>query len=356
MSYFVFNKEKDYRRGYQENCIIERNGLVLKAGEHRGMFISRLLDSRDASTVWGRMVMQIRAPLETSVQISYYTADTDEIPVDGRFRKIQAVIQDPDLSGEEKCTCFQKYKRKTTLHPEDQLLYELKGRYLWFSLQFYGMGQEETGIQDIQVFFPKENWISNLPELYQRDMGQGDFLERFLAVFQAEDEAVEKRIRTSAAMLDMDVAERKFMEWLASWIHIEECYIWRDDQLRTLLKDAGKWFSRRGTAGSLVYLIQLYTGDDVYYLQPDEKKGISNGRLVINPKDPLSQQELRTVRKLIHQNCPAHVEVELIVLKQNIRLGDDNYLGVNSHIGHYAPTVLNGGFRLSMIELPDESR
>lgn len=356
MSYFVLNKEKDYRRGYLENCVLKHSGIALKAGEYRGMFFSRLLDSRDASTVWSRIVMKIQAPSEASVQITYYTADTDEIFSDGKYRKIQALIQDPNLSGAEKCACFQKYKRKTALYPEDQLLYELRGRYLWFSVQFYGMGQEETGVQDIQIFFPKENWISNLPELYQRDMGQGDFLERFLAVFQAEDEAMENRIRTSAAMLDTDVTEREFMEWLASWLHLEEGYIWRDDQLRTLLKDAGRWFARRGTAGSLVYLIQLYTGDEVYYLQPDEKNGRRTGSLVINPKDPLSQQELRTVRKLIHQNCPAHVEVALIVLKQNIRLGDENYLGVNSHIGHYAPTVLDGGFRLSMIELPDEGR
>lgn len=355
MSYFVFNKEKDYRRGYLENCVVKGSGIALQEGEHRGLLLSRLLDSREAGTVWSRIRMKIQAQSEASVQISYYTADTDEIPVEGKYRKIQELIQDPSLSGEKKCAYFQPYKRKTALYPEDQLIYDVKGRYLWFCIWLYGMGQGETGIQELQVFFPKENWISNLPEFYQRDRGQGDFLERFLAVFQAEDEEVEKQIRTSAGMLDADVTEREFMEWMASWIHIGESYIWRDDQLRTLLRDAGKWFPRRGTAGSLVYLIRLYTGDDVYYIQPDEKNGRRTSSLVINPKDPLSQQELHTVRKLIRLNSPAHAELELVVLKQNIRLGDDNYLGVNSHIGHYAQTVLDGGFRLSMIELPKES-
>ena len=355
MNYFVFNKEKDYRRGYFENCIPGKSGVYLKEGEDRGIFFSRVLDSLDASTVWGRVIMDITGQSETSVQITYYTADADEIFLEGRYRKIQEIIQDSDISAEKKQEAFKRFQRKHTLYPADQLLYDLKGRYLWFCIQFYGIVQEETGIGNIQIFFPKENWISYLPEFYQRDMGQGDFLERFLAVFQSEDEEIEKAIRTSARAMDADLTPRMFMEWLASWIHIEEIYIWRDDQLRTLLRDAKKWFSRRGTAGSLVYLLELYTGDDVYYLEPNEQEGRKISSLVINPKDPLSQQELRTVRKLIDLNRPAHVEVELIILKHNIRLGDYNYLGVNSNIGHYAQAVLDGGFRLSMIELTNET-
>lgn len=355
MNYFVFNKEKDYRRGYFENCTLDKSGVHLKEGEDRGCFFSRVLDSRDASTVWDRIIMDITGQSETSVQITYYTADTDEILLDGKYRKIQEIIQDTDSGAEKKQDIFRQFKGKHTLSPKDQLLYDLKGRYLWFCIQFYGIGQGDTGIGNIQIFFPKENWISYLPEFYQRDMGKGDFLERFLAVFQKEDEEMEQIIRTSARTMDTDLTPRLFMEWLASWIHIEEIYIWRDDQLRTLLKDAKKWFSRRGTAGSLTYLLNLYTGDDVYYLEPNEEEGRKTCSIVINPKDPLSQQELKTVRKLIDFNRPAHVEVELIILKHNIRLGDYNYLGVNSNIGHYAQAVLNGGFRLSMIELDDRA-
>lgn len=351
----MFNKESDYRRGFIEHCVETPGGIGLETGEPKGIFISRMLDSRDFSTVWHRVTMDITSQGDASVQIAYYTSDSDTIPMGGEPKKIQDIIKDPALSGEEKQELFWPYLRKRGLHPSDDILFDLRGRYLWFAIVLYGGVQEQTAIRNIQIFFPKESWIRYLPEIYQKDSGQGDFLERFLAVFQTMDEDLTRVIRNNAAYLDADITVRTFLEWLSSWIHIEDVYIWKDEQLRTLLRDAKDWFPRRGTAGCLVYLVQLYTGDDVFYLEPGQNGNGNQCSIVINPKDDLTQQEFYTVKKLIDENRPAHVDVQLIVLDHHMRLGDYNYLGLNSQLGHYAPTVLDGGFRLSMTELTGDT-
>lgn len=50
---------------------------------------------------------------------------------------------------------------------EDVLLFDVRGRYLWFLLETGGPAGDFDGIREIRIDFPKQSWISWLPEVYQ---------------------------------------------------------------------------------------------------------------------------------------------------------------------------------------------
>ena len=54
-SYFVFNKESDYRRGWGENLRLTGSGIRAERTDRPCVFWSRLLDCREKETVWHRM-------------------------------------------------------------------------------------------------------------------------------------------------------------------------------------------------------------------------------------------------------------------------------------------------------------
>lgn len=356
--YFIFNKETDFTRGYSENLVYTQQGLQIdKTGESQGTFFSWVLDSREKGTQWHRVQVESNDVFEKSIQILIYASETKFLLWKETRREIKEWIQDKELSIEEKEDILKTCLIKQVFHPYDFLLYEVKGRYLWIEIKLLSQDERIPSLKKIKIFFPKESLVQYLPEIYQK---QNDFLERYLGIFQSMGEDLNECIRNVAEKFEPQRTSMDFLQWIASWLGIEDIYIWSEEQLRYLITHAMTLYQWRGTRRSIMEIVKLYTKEEPYIVEQHALDRFKHNpkrkelfqmlygespyifTVIVSGNTVLDTHDYKVLLRNIEKMKPAHMEVNLVVLKPYIFLDSYCYLGINSVLGQYGNTVLDG--------------
>ncbi|WP_130861751.1 phage tail protein [Bacilliculturomica massiliensis] len=360
LKYFIFNKEEDFSGGCIQGMSRDRDGIRLADdGGDRGVWVTRILDSREKDMEWHRLVFEtVRRP-DAPCTVTVYTADSLEFQRDGRPVSLPGLLKDETLDAEEKLRIMEPFVKKRVSGQRDILLHDVTGRYLWIAFELYRRGSETVGLSDLCVYFPRQSWISYLPEVYQAN-DKNQFLERYLAVFQTLYEDLNLAIRRTPLLLDVDTTGSEFLPWLAGWLDIAESYMWSEEQLRGLLRRAVELYRKRGTREGMLDFIRLYTGGDAYmveYHQLDAFMKQSGQKVILtrlyggNPyvlsfilkkQDVPTQKEYRALIRVIQEIMPAQMELNLVILEPYLFLGDHTYLGVNTSLSEYRGLALDG--------------
>lgn len=372
MKYFLFNKESDFRRGYIEDMEIRENGVVpIKASGKKGIFISRLLDTKLTGTDWHRLCLKGKENEQSSFRLSIYAGDYRAFNYLGRETDLEEFILRKDIEIDKKISVFSPWLKKQVVGEDDILLHDVQGRYLFFMLEVYWQHNMEK-LYDIQIFFPRKTWLDYLPEIYSREDTNG-FLERYLGVFQTIYEDLNSQIKNSAMMFDADSAEGDYLLWLAEWIAAPDIHIWPEDQARKFLRRGLSIYKKRGTKQGMIDMITLYTGEAPYIIEnhhvaafrKDKGKyermqglyGNNATKFTVLLREEVvdSRWKKKIVLRLIDSMKPAHMEVNLIFMKPYIFLDQYSYMGVNSVLGRYTGLTLDGHSALSMTVLDNET-
>ena len=373
MKYFVFNKASDYERGYGQHVAVSAQGILVRPDFYgKAAFFSRVLDSFEAGTVWHRMLCRRFEAQHTAVQISYYTAEQLVFENQEERVDLQEIIRSEELSLSEKKERLLPFLRCQFPFVPDILLHGMQGRYLWFLLEIYPQAEEEIRLGDFQVYFPAQSWKDYLPELYQKEMGNNSFLDRYLSVFQSLYDDLGTQIRNLTNCLDQGSAEPEYLEWLADWLNVEEPYMWTEKQLRFLLEHIMEFYGARGTRRGIELFVELYTGEKPFVIEWEEWEGfrenIGQGRLLsaLYPNDPGSftvlvregcipgYKEHQALLRMIERLKPVQLELQLIILKPYIFSDRYSYLGVNSVLGQYEEAVLDGSGRIAFATVAED--
>ena len=360
MKYFVFNKVSDYDRGSFDGCFWDGEGISVSEGSRRGIYISRVLDSREQGTMWHRIVMDTDGRGDASLQFSFYSSDEDVLWYQGKQWRIGELITSGELSGEDKRKALAPFLRVRALNPRDILLHQISGRYFWFLAEIFGKGTGRSAVRGIRVYFPRETWLSYLPAVYGEEKKSAAFLEQFLGIFQSMYQDMERKIEHSGAYMDPAGGDEKMLRWIAGWLDISAVYLWRGDRLRKLLEEAADLFSMRGTRQGLIRLVELYTGEKPLVVEPfqvreflkKDGKGECLRRLygddgytvllLVREERIARQEDYQAVCRIAETMVPAHISVKIMPLKSMFFLGNYSYLGINSRLGHYRPLRLDG--------------
>lgn len=362
LKYFVFNKEEDFQRGFGQNVRYTSRGLRIapEAISQGGVFFSRILDSRAKETVWHRMVVQGESLGDASIRFTFYAGEERQVWVDGREQDLEVFLKDPERSRREKEEILNPFRVKTVLNPQDILLHEAQGRYLWFCIELFGQGEESPAISHMKIYLPRQSWLGYLPEVYQTDQESKSFVERYLNMFQSLYTDLEQKIERVARYFDPDVVEGEFLQWLAQWLDIDDGYLWTEDQLRYLTKNGVRLYKIWGTRRAVSNMVELYLGEapyivEHYQLEGSEGDSKTSGLLtrlygdnsyyftvVVSERCVPSVKEHKTLLKIIESAKPAHMEANVVVLKPYIFLDKYSYLGMNSVLGQYRPANLDG--------------
>lgn len=360
--YFFFNKETDFLEGYSENLRYARQGVLIDNTERstRGYYLSPVLDSREKEMHWHRAVVRARTLGDASIRFVLYVSESRHIPVDSMTMDVGVFLAESGRTLEDKQRILAPYRVEAASNATDFLLHGAVGRYLWFSMELFGYGEDSPVVESIRIFLPKQTWLGYLPEVYQSDPVSSSFVERFLGVFQSLYDDMDEDIREASRHFDVDVAQGEFLQWLAEWIDIDNSYLWSDEQLRYLLQHGVELYRSRGTRRSLADLVALYTGSEPYIVERcmlDRYAGDARTAslitslygdhsymvtVVVYERDVPSTERYKTLLKIIENVKPAHVDVNLVALKPYIFLGQYSYLGMNSVLGQYRSTSLNG--------------
>ncbi len=359
--YFLLNKASDFAEGFWQNLTWDQSGLHLTDPQNgeRGVFFSPLLDCLEQETVWHRGLVKSQSLGDASILFCFYTSDSPYL-IDrlGKTWEISQYIVNQEVPVWEKELTFQPYLARKAQNPEDFLLHDLKGRYLWFEIQMFGQGRLSPTVSQIRLSFPKKSWVEYLPEIYQDP--KYDFLDRYLGIFQSLYDDLDQNIRNMASYLEIDTADGDFLNWLSQWLGLEDGYLWEDEKLRYLLGHAMELYSIKGTVESLKRMVELTTGERPYVVEQYQiepfRKDVAQMKLLkqlygenqsvvtvcLPTQVSTSNRMYQTLIKLIETIKPAQIELNLVLLKPYLFLDSYSYLGINSVLGEYHPLQLDG--------------
>lgn len=337
MNYFIFNKDMDYRRGKGSNLHIEGGMLMVEdpAPLKPGMFLSRMLDSREEENRWHRLVMEAELGENMAVYMNLYATDSQ-----AEVMRIESCRGDLG----EILRFLEPLKQLSVRNPEDILLHQVQGRYLWISMRLHGNGTGSPLIRRIRVDFPKETWMQYLPEIYQGK--KGGFLERYLSIFQSVYDDLGRNIRNNASYLDIQAASPESLLWLSQWICTGNSHLWKPERLKEFLREGASVYERLGTPGGLVRMVEIYTGYVPYLAEPGPEANPHLFYLYIPEAAVASPREYQALLRIIREGKPGDMEVQVIALKPYLFLDQDTYLGINSVVNQYEEGVLDGGMSI----------
>lgn len=367
MKYFVFNKPMDYQRGYLENLVCTEHGVqLLKVGQ-RGVFFSRVLDSGEKEMIWHRMTCEIPV-FRTGVRFWIYCAETTEMIWNGDVVSIEQILQG-QMPAAEKRKILSPFLKKEFFNETDVLLHDMKGRYIWFCIEIYSGQEENVGVENLFLYFPAKNWLQYLPSVYEKNRESAAFLDQYLSIFQSIYDDFDRRFENSTMLLEPAVTDSDFLQFMAEWLDIVNTNIWSEEKLRKLIRMAPSLFRKRGTRQGLMEVIELFTGEPPLiveqwqireYRKNSDKKEILDqlyGKdentflILVKEKYCSGKREQEALLSLIQEVSPAHMEARLVALRQYMILGEHTYLGVNSSLGYYKPTCLDGLSLLSLTSI-----
>lgn len=357
--YILLNKAEDFSRGISENMEWTGSGMRSNGPVHeKSIFLSGTMDSGELEMEWHRLVINGEENRGIPYRVSVYSSDRD----------IREEGGEPYFgSAAAKMEAMADCLRLSAVNEPDILLHGVRGRYLWIALVVYGPGRI---FRDIRASFPGRSFLSLLPEVFQREDGKTRFLERYLGIFQSLYEDLNERIDRIADSYDTELADRRMLDWMASWLDLQETSIWSDSQLRTLLKKAMYFFAIRGTRTGISGLVELYTGEPPFLVESWQLKKYTSDRpyydrisrlYPVNPssfcilvreivfQDQITREGLGQV---LEMTKPVHTDGRLIILNPYLFLGGYSYLGINTELGYYKTAELSdhAGISLTVLE------
>lgn len=358
--YFVFNKKRDYLQGYRENVRITESGIVLDTDDPGkcGIFISRLLDGGREGNKWHRAVIQSIDYGDDSIRFSFYCSDSRKILYQDQLMEWSDLIGSAKWSAKEKHEAMRPFLVHQILNPRDVLLYQAKGRFLWIEIQLFCQANVFPQIQGMKIYAENRSFLQYLPEIYQVEP-ESDFLRRYLSLFESVYQDLDRKIRNAARQMEPETAEREFLHWMARWVGISEISLWPDEKLRILLNGIVKKNFIRGTKEYMKYIIETFTGETPFFVEyaevehyremPDIYRRLRTYyahdpyivNVLIREQAVPTLQEQRTLKKIIDDMKPAHIEVHLVILRPYIYLNQNVYVGINSALGTYQKANLN---------------
>ncbi len=363
--HFMLNRPDDWLNGgIAGGLSAESGGLVLRTGG-KGIYASLGLDTLTGETIWHRLRLQARIPGNTLLRLYLYCSDDEMTPVSlnlpGGRRRLDDWLADPSVTDDDRECFFMSCAQRTAQNPQDLTLYDLRGRWLWFCLVFFRYGEEEISVQSIQIEFPRIAFIDYLPQVYRGADSVHSFLARFISVFQSVYVDLEDDIDLAPTRFDPAVAPPGFLYWLADGLAVSDCFLWTEDRLRVLLKNAVRLYRLKGTKTALRELIELYSGQAPLIIEQFETSGSelwqfdretlrrlygrgSHTFTVLMPQgEDRSPDAYAKLYRVIDKFKPVDAICNLVFLDDAMILGEHCYLEINSRISRSEKLVLDAG-------------
>lgn len=274
------------------------------------------------------------------------------------------------------------------------------GRYLWIRIDFGGDGTATPRLDGLTVTYPRQTSARHLPAIWSSEPKSADFLARFMMLFDEMRADTLEPLEALAGLVDpmatlaaeAGAYGADFLDWLGGWIGLALDRNWSVERRRRLVAEAPKLFRIKGTVEGLMRHVEIYTGvapkvvehfklrrwitldetlldgtaslwgpDLVRRLSLDGYAEIGSFRLV-DGGDPLtdplaafahrasvyipvteefSAKDLSALEAVVEAARPAHVDVDIRVMKSGFVMGCDTLLGVNTVLSrHHHPAVL----------------
>ena len=347
--FITFNHGDHFQSGLLIGLKVEGNALVMRPDKSlfQGTFYSAAIDSGEDGFSWGRVTIKGDLGENVILRCSLYAADTRILNEDEP--DIDAFIQNPYINSSVKASTLDRLYGTPFSNTRD-FLAGCRGRYLFLRLEMIATGMNSPRVEEIRFQIQGDHMMDYLPGLYSREDPEG-FTRRFLSIFDSTVLDMEEAIYRISQQLDYERSSGEMLRYLASWLCLEE--EGEDDFLRQRIAGAMEEYRYAQTPRGISRAIQRWTGVEPILVEHfTVDKCIRAGKdqalykklfgqnpyrfFVLLPERALGTRAradafLERLRRII----PAHVEAELVLLKEGVYLDWNTYMGVNSRVADY---------------------
>lgn len=144
----------------------------------------------------------------------------------------------------------------------DFLVDQPAGRYLHLRITLGAHGDASPIIRRVRLDFPRSTSAEWLPAVHRDAPGSGDFLDRFLSLFDAGVEDLDRAIARFPALLDPRRAHDQLLPWLGSLLAVTFDPSWSPARRRDLLLLVPELHRMRGTPDGVRRALAAITGVD----------------------------------------------------------------------------------------------
>jgi phage tail-like protein len=226
------------------------------ARARQGQLLTVPIDSGRPRCRWHRVRLEATVPPGTSLSIAVATAEDTGVAAQG----------DPAAEiGWETFPAGIPHPTDWDVAPlgsVDYLLRQPPGRYLHLRLRLTGDGAATPIVHRIRIDFPRSTSLEHLPPVYREDPRAEDFTERFLSLFDASIEQIDRAIERFPALLDGSSVPDGVLPWLGTFLDLAFESSWTAERRRALLAATPDLYRRRGTKDALVAAIRQVIGVD----------------------------------------------------------------------------------------------
>ncbi|MGJ8589608.1 MAG: phage tail protein [Yoonia sp.] len=349
-----------------------------------GALVFGPLDGGRAATQWDRIRFAMTIPEGCSATLLVRSSDAmlDQATIAAMPRAAWAAVSLDTLNGKASAAI---------LAPP--------GRYLWMQLEFGGDGAATPRLDGLTVSYPRRTSARHLPAVWSAEPKSADFLARFMMLFDELRADTLEPLDSLAGLIDplaTQAAEAgahgaDFLDWLGGWIGLALDRNWSVERRRRLVAEAPKLFPIKGTIEGLSRHVEIYSGitpkivehyklrrwitldettldgaaalwgpELIRRLSLDDYAEIGRFRLVDggNPltdeiaafahratvfvpvAEAFSRADLAALEATVAAARPAHVDVDVRVMKSGFVMGCDTLLGVNTVLNRHHETAV----------------
>jgi len=141
---------------------------------------------------------------------------------------------------------------------QDILLENVDGQYLHVKIELIGGVNSSPAIGSFRAYCPDGSYLEYLPEHFQRTERSGQFLARYLSIFESEFADIAEDIDRLTGYFDPEGVPNEYLSWLSDWLAIEHDEEWPAAAKREFLTRAPELFRLRGTREGLSRILRLY--------------------------------------------------------------------------------------------------
>ncbi len=363
--YMTLNRAAEWQRALLHHLKLREHAVVADDEKSaNAVMITASVDSTEYDFTWQNLLIDVSLGENIIMKVSAYASNTTIAAPRDRTIELDSFLADDSISAEMRMAeiepLFTPLFNNCTDGPVN-----LRGRYIWLRLEFIMLESREVTLRKLKLLLSGERMIDYLPEIYREEDGENGFLTRFLSIFDSIFFEMDDAIGNFSRSLDYRIARGRMLQYLASWLSIEDAAYLPDEKLKQKIQHAITEYRSIGVKRGLVLWIEREYGVTPNIIEHfDVRNMIYEGKdretyrrlfgdnpykfFVIMPEGVFSgQHEANLFMQRLKKRIPAHTEAEIIIAKRNVILEDHTYLGENSVLGDFSQAAMDAGNILS---------
>ncbi|GHV29914.1 hypothetical protein FACS189481_3420 [Clostridia bacterium] len=351
-------KGEGFLSGFLMNMRLFEDGLKLCESQCGG-YISKVLDSAEAGTQWGRLTLNGCFDEGCEYSVYSFATESETVIYNDVEMDFGELLHSNGIAFAEKMNVLKMAGAQVDVGLDDVLLSGQKGRYFMFILNLFSA--HEAVIKGVNVTFPKETLMQYLPEVFASE--DSGFLERYLAIFGSVFADRRDLLAELPDYLDTDKAPDDILPVLASWLGIElNLSFWGPDRFRKILKMAKEMSKFKGTKQVLEDIIEVYFGERPIIVEQfkwakyksikgqegcEHLYGSSANEFTILIKHAVNEVVFLHLKSLLEMLVPIRVKANIVFLDKGSFLDRYTYVDINAKLtDHQMGVTYDGSHKL----------